>query len=135
MRIGEFVKEYTSGRRFVFTDVLEECREFFVEVLKFDVAGMKDEAGDVALFVQIWFYWRFGVNGELWRTTKGSAEKIMNRVSTWKDIYEFVGLPHNVSNYAGNYERVEKVVTQLGRFGVERDRAEAAYAKIVLKLK
>jgi hypothetical protein len=133
MKIGEFVKEYTSGRRFVFTDVLEECREFFVEVLKFNVAGIKDEAGDALLFLQIWFYWRFGLNGELWKMTNGSTEKIMNRISIWRQIYKFVGLPQSISNYAGNYARVEKVVLQLGRFGVDKARAKEAYSQIVLK--
>ena len=133
MKISEYVKEYTSGRRFVFTDVLEECRELLVEVFKLNRAGIMEEAGDVVHFLQIWLYWRFGLDGELWKITNGSTTKIMNRISTWREVYKFVGLPINVSNYGGNYKRREKVILQLQRFGIDEKMAEQAYEKIVLK--
>ena len=129
--ISEYVKKYTSGRRFIFTDVLEELAELFAEVAKFDLAGIKDEFGDTLHFFQLWLYWRFGRDCEPWRITQGSINKYISRKAVWNKLYAYVGLPENVSGYLGNYKRIEKVVRQLGRFGVDKERAVDAFNVIV----
>ncbi len=89
MRMSAYVKEYTSGRRIVFADVLDECRELLVEIAKCNKAGIQEELGDVFHFLQAWLFWRFGLDGELWKITHGSTQKFINRVATWRKIYEF----------------------------------------------
>jgi hypothetical protein len=46
-------------------------------------------------------------------------------------LYAEVGLDPAISNFCGNYQKIEKVVKQLGRLGIDRERAEMAFAKIV----
>lgn len=131
MKISEYVKTYTSGRRIIFSDIVEEVAELGAEVMKMSRAGMREEFGDVFHFSQLWLYWRFGLDGEPWRITRRSVEKFIARKAVWNKLYAYVGLPENVSGYLGNYKRIEKVVRQLGRFGIEREKAEEAYVKIV----
>jgi hypothetical protein len=133
MKIGEYIKKYTSGDRIFFKDVLAECVEFFAEVKKFNKRGMKEEFGDIFHFFQLWLFWDFGVDGEIWRFTKSSVDKFIDRKAVWRKIYEFVSLDKNVSNFCGNYEKIEKVVKHLSEFGIGKEKAEEAYRRVVGK--
>lgn len=133
MLIKDYIKEYTLGTRVPFADVWGEMREFFAEVTKFDKAGMAEEAQDALHMLQLWMYWRLGVNGEIWRITQGSVKKFMDRKKVWQEIYVFVGLDKNISNYVGNYKKSEKVINHLSVFGVSKEKAEEAYKEIVFK--
>ena len=132
MKIKEFTQNYSRGKRIKFHSVLREVQELLEEIIKLNRAGMKEEWQDSWLFFQIWLYWRFGINGELWSFTKDSVNKFMARKAVWQQIYESVGLPRDISNYVGNYNRVEKVIKQLGDFGVDENQARKAWEKIVV---
>ena len=56
----------------------------------------------------------------------------MDRKQVWQEIYEFVGLDKNISGYVGNYNKIDKVINHLSKFGINKDKAEEAYRKIVL---
>jgi len=133
MTIKEYVKEYTAGRGVYFKDVLREIKEFFIEMFKFNKQGMDEEFQDVLHFLQLWLYWRFGINGEFWKITGKSVAKFINRKKVWQKIYEFVGLDKNISGYVGNYSRVNKVISHLSKFGISEDEAKEAHKKIVLR--
>ena len=135
MRISIYVKEYTSGKRVRLKDVLAEFFEMIRETLIFNPAGVKEEFQDTVHFLQLWLFWRFGVEGELWKITLGSTEKFMKRREVWREIYRYVGLPERVSNYVGNYTREKKVISQLQDFGVDEYRAREAYKNVVLTKK
>ena len=64
-------------------------------------------------------YWQFKIDGEMWNCSYESAKKFMDRVEVWHDIYEYVGLQRNISNFCGNYKRPEKVVKQLAKYGID----------------
>lgn len=93
--------------------------------------GIKEEFEDVFHFLQLWLYSRFGMDGEIWKITKNSVRKFMDRKLVWNRLYVSVGLPKNISGYVGNYKKMEKVVNQLQKFGIEKEKAEEAYRKIV----
>lgn len=133
MLIKDYIKEYTLGIYVPFKDVWGEVKEFFAEVAKLNKAGMAEEAQDVFHMLQLWLYWRFGMNGEIWRITRGSVKKFMDRKKVWQEIYVFAGLDKNISNYVGNYKKAEKVIKHLSGFGVSREKAKKAYEEIVLK--
>lgn len=133
MKISQYVVDYTSGEFVFFRYVLLEVKELWDEVVHWNKAGMAEEWEDVLHFFQLWLYWRFKVDGEVWHCTRHSVEKFMNRVQVWHDIYEAAGLPRKSSNFAGNYKKIEKVVKQLGKLGVSKEKAELAYNTIVLK--
>jgi hypothetical protein len=132
MIIGDYVKEYTSGDRIKFKHILSEVYEFFVEVWKLDKKGMAEEFEDVFHFVQLWLYWRFGLNREIWKITRHSVDKFMGRKAVWNKIYVHVGLTENVSGFVGNYNKVHKVVNHLNKFGISKEKAEEAHQKIIL---
>lgn len=132
MKIREFTKEYTAGNPITFRHVLSETNEFFAEAVKLNKNGIKEEFGDIFLFLQLWLYWRFKVNGELWKIAADSIKKFMARKQVWNKIYAYVGLPENVSGYVGNYKKIEKVIGHLQKLGIDKERAEEAYRKIVL---
>lgn len=132
MKISEYIKRYTAGRRICFSDVLREIKEFFIEIFKFNKAGIIEEFQDVLHFIQLWLYWRFKINGEIWIISKKSIAKFMERRPVWQKIYEFVGLDKNISGYVGNYNKVDKVINHLSKFGINKDKAVEAYKKIVL---
>jgi hypothetical protein len=134
MTIGEYVKEYTSGERVEFREVLAEERELIVEIFKLNQAGIKEEFGDVFHFLQLWLFWRFGIDEEIWKITKDSVKKFMDRKSVWNEIYIYVGLKNNISGFVGNYKKVHKVINHLQKFGINKKKAEEAYGKIVLKI-
>lgn len=131
MTIKEYVDAYTSKDPVRFREIWAEVKEFAVEVVKGNKVGMKEEWGDVVHFSQLWLYWRFGVNGILWKGSLGSIKKFMDRLTVWQKLYVHVGLDPHVSNFCGNYAKVEKVVKQLGKFGVSEERAREAFRSVV----
>jgi hypothetical protein len=133
MKIGQYVKEYTLGNNLPFKYVVMEVEELLVEISKLNKDGVKEEFEDVFHFLQIWLYWHFHVNGEIWGITKHSVKKFMDRKLVWNSIYEYVGLPRDISGYVGNYKKREKVVSHLKKFEVSKEKAEDAYKKIVLE--
>lgn len=133
MKIKDYIKDYTAGNRIYFKDVLSEVKEFFIELFKFSRSGITEEFQDVFHFLQLWLYWKFGINGEIWSITKKSVAKFINRKNVWQEIYIFVGLNKDISGYAGNYDKAEKVINHLSNFGISQEKAEEAYKKIVLK--
>ena len=132
MNIAQYTKEYTDGRSVIFKDILSEVNEFFVEVIKLNKDGVKEEFEDVLHFVQLWLYSRFGINGEIWGITKHSVKKFIDRKLVWNKIYAYIGLPLNISGYVGNYNKIHKVINHLQKFGISKEKAEEVYAKIVL---
>lgn len=132
MTIKEYVKEYTIGKPVTLSDVFLEIREFIIELIALRGNAMKEEFQDVLHFLQLWLYWRIGINGELWKITNGSVQKFMDRKCIWNKIYTYVELPQNISGYAGNYNRLEKVINHLKKFGIGEEKAKEAYRKIVL---
>jgi hypothetical protein len=93
---------------------------------------MKEEWQDILVFFQIWLYWHFKINDQMWECSSESTKKFMNRVEVWHDIYEYVGLPRRTSNFCGNYKRPEKVVRQLAKYGIDAAKAREAYDRIVV---
>lgn len=133
MKISEYIKEYTAGNRITFRFVMLEVSELIVEMLRLDGEGIKEEFGDVFHFLQLWLYWRFGIDGRPWKMTRHSVDKFMGRKKVWNRLYEFVGLPKNISGYVGNYQKKHKVIRQLEKLGISREKAEQAYLAIVSK--
>jgi len=121
MLIKDYVKEYTAGKGVYFTDVLREVKEFLFELIKFNRRGIAEEFQDILHFLQLWLYWRFGINGEFWGITKKSVAKFMDRKKVWQEIYEFVGLNKDISGYVGNYNKINKVINQLSQFGIVKE--------------
>ncbi|MCX6740383.1 MAG: hypothetical protein NTZ49_04095 [Candidatus Parcubacteria bacterium] len=132
MKISEYIKEYTNGNRVKFIHILAECKEFIDDVLRLNKMGMCEEFEDALHFLQLWLYWRFGLNGEIWKITRHSVDKFIGRKSVWNKIYKFVGLPENISGYVGNYNKVFKVVNHLNKFGINKEKAKEAHNKIIL---
>lgn len=131
MTIEKYIKEYTNGDRVRFTRIWDEFVEMLEEVIQLNWPEIEEEFQDVTHFVQLWLYWRFGVNGEIWKMTKGSVQKFMNRRKVWRQIYKFVGLPQDISNFCGNYQKQVKVTKQLAKFGISKEKAEKAYEAVV----
>lgn len=132
MLIADYVKAYTSGEPVTFRkEVMSEVSELLVEIFRLNGSGIAEEFGDVMHFTQLWMFWRFGMNGELWGLSMSSVNKFMARLAVWRALYKEVGLDPMISNFCGNYKKMEKVVKQLGRFSIGREQAEAAFAKVV----
>lgn len=131
MKISYAVQNYTDGKRITLRDTFGEVQEFFAEVVKLNRAGMREEWQDVGVFFQCWLYWRFRIDGEHWKWTNDSWNKFTDRVRVWRDIYEYVGLPRNSSNFCGNYKKKEKVIKQLAKFNIGEPLAEEAFERIV----
>lgn len=134
MKISEYTKEYTSGRPITFRDFSWEIKELIIEIVKLNKDGIKEEFGDVFHFLQLWLYCRFGIDREIWRITKNSVKKFMDRKNVWNKIYIYVGLEKNISGYVGNYKKIHKVINHLQKFGINKEKAEEAYNKIVLEI-
>jgi hypothetical protein len=132
MRISEYIASYTSGDRVPFREVLQEVKEFLVELVHFNWKGMNEEGQDTLHFFQLWLYWRFKIDGEVWKCTSYSTTKFINRVGIWRKLYAHAGLDPQISNFAGNYAKLPKVIKQLGKFGVSEAKATEAYNVIVL---
>lgn len=133
MKISQYIKEYTSNKRIVFKDVILEIEELMAEIFKLNWNGIKEEFEDVFHFLQLWLYWQICLDGEIWGITKNSVKKFMDRKLVWNRIYITVGLAENISGYAGNYKKVEKVINHLQKFGIDKEKAEEAHRKIVLE--
>lgn len=134
MKVKDYVGQYTMGRPIPFYDVWTELKELAVEILKFNASGVKEESQDVLHFTQLWLYWKFGWNGELWKATSGSVNKFMRRKEVWMRIYRYVGIDEHISNYVGNYRRLHKVKSHLAKFKVPEHKAVEAYNEIVMKI-
>ncbi|MCM2339276.1 MAG: hypothetical protein NDI62_02365 [Burkholderiales bacterium] len=132
MKVSDYLKEYSNGERITFREFLCEVQELIVEILKFNREGIKEEFEDVLHFLQLWLYWRFNIDGEIWGITKNSVRKFMNRKAFWQEIYLFVGLPRETSNFCGNCKKVHKVINHLQRFGINKEKAEEAFDKVIL---
>ena len=132
MKIKEYVKGYTSGKRVTLMEVIQEEIELLTEILKFNKVGIKEETGDVFHFLQLWFYWRFGINGEIWKFSEASVQKFIDRKKVWNQIYICAGLKENISGFVGNYNKEWKVVKHLAEFGITPQKAKECYTKIVL---
>mgnify|MGYP001304296959 CR=1 FL=1 len=131
MLISEYIQKYTSRKRIHFAHVLSEIRELFWEILKMNKEGIAEEFQDVVHMMQLWVYWRFKINGEIWGWSKKSVTKFINRTETWQEMYEYLGLPRDISGYCGNYQKSFKVVKHLKDFGISEERALEAYNSIV----
>jgi len=132
MKVSQYVKEYTNGKPIILRNVFSEIRELIAEIVKMSKEGIKEEFEDVLHFFQLWFFWRFGLNGEIWKSTKNSTKKFMDRKPIWNKIYLEAGLSENVSNFCGNCMKVHKVVNHLQKFGISKEKAEEAHKKVVL---
>ncbi|MFH2063271.1 MAG: hypothetical protein ABIJ46_03910 [bacterium] len=132
MKISQYILEWTSNDRIRFRHIWAEFVEWLVEMLHWNRVGMREEWGDVLHFIQLWLFWRFGLDGELWPSTSESTDKFMGRLKIWRQLYVAVGLPEDSSRFCGNCTKLEKVIKQLGRFGISRAAAEQAYERIVL---
>lgn len=135
MKISEYIKEYTAGKSITFRDVIVEINEFLAEIVKMKWNGIIEEFEDIFHFLQLWLYSRFGIDGEIWKITRHSVKKFIDRKLVWNRIYTSVGLPENISGYVGNYKKIEKVVNQLRKFGIDKEKAEKAYRQVVLEKK
>ncbi len=133
MTVQEYVKNYTSGARVTCKEIWAEVKEYAAEVVKWNQAGMEEEWGDVVHFTQLWAYWRFGLNQKLWPASYGSVKKFMDRLAVWRELYAFVGLDRNISNFCGNCQKEEKVIKQLAKFGIAPEQASAAFNTVVRK--
>ena len=127
MKIKDYIKEYSNGEPIKFREVIGEVNEFLAEVFKWNRAAMREEFEDVLHFFQLWLFWRFGLNGEIWGITRHSVAKFMGRKAVWRKIYVAAGLPKDSSNFCGNCNKMEKVVKHLRNFGIEKEKAEAAF--------
>ncbi|MFA6105064.1 MAG: hypothetical protein WC725_00485 [Patescibacteria group bacterium] len=132
MKVSRYCIEYTNGEVFTLGNTFGEVKEFFAELLKLNWAGMNEEWQDILIFLQIWMYYRFKIDGEMWEYSRESAKKFMDRVEIWHDIYQYAGLARNTSNFCGNYKRPEKVVKQLAKYGIGAEMAREAYDRIVI---
>ena len=113
---------------------MDEVKEFLVEIVKFNKTGISEEFGDIMHFIQLWLFWKFGINGEIWEISQSSVNKFMARKKVWQKIYKEVGLSKNSSNFCGNYKKEEKVVQQLSKFGVSKATAQKAFVRVVSPL-
>jgi len=129
--IKAFFEEYTNNEKVTFRSVIDEGNELLLEILKFNKKGVFEEYQDVFLFIQLWLYCKFGINQKLWSLSKDSTNKFIKRKAVWKQIYKYVGLKEDISNYCGNYNKIEKVIKQLSIFGISKQKAQKAYEKVV----
>ena len=131
MKVSWYVVNYTSGKRITFTRIIDEVKELMEEIKKGNKEGIHEETQDVFHFLQLWLYWQFKIDGDIWKITQDSVNKFMARRKVWEKIYEFVGLDKNVSKFCGNYEREYKVIKHLSEFGISESKAKLAFEKIV----
>ena len=135
MKVNEYVKKYTSGERVHFfskAGVTGELIEVLEEILKLNRKGIKEEWEDLLHFLQLWMYWRLGINQEIWKCTSNSVNKFIARVKVWKKLYTYCNLSEDISGFAGNYNRKQKVINHLGKFGINEQKAIEAYNRIVV---
>ena len=131
MKASQYCKEYTTGEYIHLKHTFFELQEMWEEIVKFNWKGIKEEWQDALVYFQCWLYSRFKLDQEMWKISAGSAKKFMDRREVWHDIHEYVGLKREVSNFCGNYQRPEKVVKHLAKFGIGREAALEAYERVV----
>ncbi len=122
MDVATYHQEYTNGKPFTLSDLAVELFELMHSLLSFDRGKIVDEMSDVSVFIQLWYFCRFGHNAPLWRSSLHNLAKVKQRKKVWRKIYRLAGLPQDISNYCGNYLKKEKMVRQLTTFGVEEKR-------------
>ena len=135
MDIETFAQKYTLGNKIGIRGVFTEIKELFIEILKLNKKGIREEYQDVLIFIQLWLYCQFGIHGKLWSSAKDSVNKFIERKNVWQRIYIQVGLTKDVSNFCGNYDKVEKVINHLSNFGISKKKSQEAYNKVVSKLR
>ncbi len=130
MRIKEFCQEY-SARPVSFYDLACEVDEFVEEVLNFNISGIKEEFADVVVFLQMWLWNKFYLNGKLWKLGQSSFDKFIKRRAVWEQIYHYFGIKEKCVT-CKNYTRPHKIVNHLKNFGINKENSLKAYHKIVL---
>jgi len=131
MKIKYFSEEYTHGKTY-FKDIIAEVKELFDEIIKYDKEGIKEEFADVVVFIQIWLWGRFGLNGNLWKLGRSSFNKFIKRRKVWEQIYQYVGIKQKCT-ICKNYVKPYKIVRHLKEFGISEKRSLEAYQKVVKK--
>lgn len=132
MLISQYIKDYTSGEPVGFVPgVSGEIAETLEAIWLRDRDAIREEWADVLHFLQLWLFWRFGMDSELWAWTMPSVRKFQARLVIWRKLYVAAGLDPMTSNFCGNNAKIEKVVKQLGTFGVPRDAAERAFREVM----
>jgi len=86
--------------------------------------GVKEEAGDVLHFTQLWLFWTIALDQRIWWFTRSAAAKFVARQEVWQRIYVAAGLRPDMAGSMANYRRPEKIVKRLLSFGVEKTKAE-----------
>ena len=79
MKISEYIEKYTLRKQIKFVDLVNEIKEFLIEVARFNTEGIKEEFGDMFHFLQLWLYWKAGINEEIWWLSKSSVNKFIVR--------------------------------------------------------
>ena len=129
MKIKHFSDEYTHGKTY-FKDVLIEVKELFDEIIKFNKEGMKEEFADVVVFLQIWLWQKFKLNGDLWLLGRSSFNKFMERRKVWEQIYQHVGINQKCT-ICKNYIKPYKIIRHLKEFGISEEKSLQAYQNVV----
>ena len=131
MLVSEYRKLYTRGDPIYFKFVLGEVRELFDEVIVWNVPGMREEFEDVLHYTQLWLYSRYGIDMRIWHATRHSVDKFIKRNGVWREMYAYLGLPKETPAWGGNYNRVQKVIDHLARYGISEEKSEEVYKKFV----
>ncbi len=131
MKVSWYVINYTSGNRIKFKHIVQEIQELLEEIKKGNREGIHEEYQDVLHFFQLWLFWQFNIDGNIWKITKDSVNKFMARRKVWEKIYDYVGLNKDISRFCGNYKREYKVIKHLSAFGISEAKAKLAFEKIV----
>ena len=122
----DLTQEILGGRHYPFGYVAEEVREFLVEVLRMDFAGIRDERQDAAYAAQMWLYQRLGLNAPVVGCSD-SIEKFRSRIATWNRLFNERGLEFRVAYLEGgaNFAKPAKVKAAFAAAGVEMTDSEA----------
>ena len=131
LKISEYIADYTSGDEVHFVEIWQEIKEFLHELIRFRWHASKEEFSDVLHFIQMYLYWKFGLDRKVWKSTEFSLRKFMGRLENWRKLYAEAGLDPMISNFCGNCSKEEKVVKQLSKFGVDELTAKKAFQKII----
>jgi hypothetical protein len=133
VKVSRYYRQYTDVKDFHLGYLLEELGELFLSLFTFRASMIRDEVGDVSIYLQLWFYLRFRHDGELWRTTLINLEKVRLRKPVWKCLYRSAGV-RTTSNYCGNCYDERKVLAQLRSLGASEAAARRAYTEVVVPL-
>jgi len=132
MKISKFCYEYTDKRNGCdLYDLFGEVKELGEAIFKLNSKEIKEEFHDVVCFTQIYLYYKYKIDGKLWKLGIPSYKKFARRKYVWNKIYQHVGLEKDISNFCGNYKRKDKVINHLSKFGIKELKALEAYEVIV----